>query len=103
MSRHALIAVLCLSLSSFASTPGLFEPQESSSEKDAPSQSQPEQSSPDVSVMPESTQAPPDAEESEDESASARTCCKVCKKGCPCGDSCISCSKVCHKGLGCAC
>jgi hypothetical protein len=33
----------------------------------------------------------------------ARSCCKVCTKGCPCGDSCISCSKVCRKGPGCAC
>lgn len=30
-------------------------------------------------------------------------CCKVCRKGCACGDSCISCSKRCHKGSGCAC
>jgi hypothetical protein len=32
-----------------------------------------------------------------------RTCCKICSRGCPCGDSCISCSKTCHKGRGCAC
>lgn len=25
-------------------------------------------------------------------------CCKVCRSGCPCGDSCISCSEQCHKG-----
>lgn len=36
-------------------------------------------------------------------SAPARSCCKVCTKGCPCGDSCISCSKTCRKGPGCAC
>lgn len=30
-------------------------------------------------------------------------CCKVCKKGKPCGDSCISRSYTCHKGRGCAC
>lgn len=32
-----------------------------------------------------------------------RSCCKVCSKGCACGDSCISCAKTCHKGPGCAC
>ncbi len=32
-----------------------------------------------------------------------RSCCKVCSKGKPCGDSCISRSKTCHKGIGCAC
>lgn len=30
-------------------------------------------------------------------------CCKICKKGKACGDSCISRSKTCHKGPGCAC
>ncbi|SEL27645.1 hypothetical protein SAMN04488032_1163 [Pacificibacter marinus] len=30
-------------------------------------------------------------------------CCKVCKKGKACGDSCISRSYTCHKGVGCAC
>ena len=33
----------------------------------------------------------------------ARTCCKICKKGKACGNSCISRSKTCHKGPGCAC
>ena len=33
----------------------------------------------------------------------AQACCKYCKKGKPCGDSCISRSKTCHKGKGCAC
>ncbi len=32
-----------------------------------------------------------------------RTCCKICKKGKACGNSCISRSKTCHKGPGCAC
>lgn len=32
-----------------------------------------------------------------------KTCCKICRKGCACGDSCISCSKVCRRGPGCAC
>lgn len=36
-----------------------------------------------------------------DELASA--CCKVCKKGKACGNSCIAKSKTCHKGRGCAC
>lgn len=30
-------------------------------------------------------------------------CCMTCKKGKPCGDSCISRDKTCHKGPGCAC
>ena len=30
-------------------------------------------------------------------------CCKVCKKGKACGNSCISKSKTCHKAPGCAC
>lgn len=30
-------------------------------------------------------------------------CCKVCRKGKACGDSCIAKSKQCHKGPGCAC
>ena len=30
-------------------------------------------------------------------------CCKVCRRGYACGDSCISRSKSCHKGPGCAC
>lgn len=33
----------------------------------------------------------------------SRTCCKYCKSGKPCGDSCISVSKTCRKGPGCAC
>lgn len=30
-------------------------------------------------------------------------CCKVCKKGKACGNSCIAEWKDCHKGKGCAC
>lgn len=30
-------------------------------------------------------------------------CCKMCKKGKACGDSCIARDKECHKGKGCAC
>lgn len=30
-------------------------------------------------------------------------CCKICRKGKACGDSCISKPKACHKGPGCAC
>lgn len=29
-------------------------------------------------------------------------CCKVCKKGKACGDSCIAVDKNCSKGVGCA-
>ena len=32
-----------------------------------------------------------------------KVCCKYCKKGKPCGDSCISLDKTCHKPPGCAC
>ena len=32
-----------------------------------------------------------------------RRCCKVCKKGIPCGDSCISARYTCRKPPGCAC
>ena len=30
-------------------------------------------------------------------------CCKICRKGKACGDSCIAANKSCHKGKGCAC
>ncbi len=30
-------------------------------------------------------------------------CCKVCKKGKACGDSCIARDKQCHQPRGCAC
>lgn len=30
-------------------------------------------------------------------------CCKTCRKGKACGDSCISKTKTCRKGVGCAC
>lgn len=30
-------------------------------------------------------------------------CCKVCRQGKACGDSCISRSYTCRKGVGCAC
>ncbi|HRI09942.1 MAG TPA: hypothetical protein PKW35_19100 [Nannocystaceae bacterium] len=33
----------------------------------------------------------------------AGACCKVCRAGQPCGDSCISRSKLCHKPPGCTC
>jgi len=35
--------------------------------------------------------------------AEAKKCCKICKKGKACGDSCIAKSKTCTKGPGCAC
>ena len=38
-----------------------------------------------------------------DQNLLAQRCCKVCKKGKACGDSCIAKSKQCHKGAGCAC
>jgi hypothetical protein len=30
-------------------------------------------------------------------------CCKVCRDGKPCGDTCIAKTDVCHVGAGCAC
>ena len=36
-------------------------------------------------------------------STPARSCCKYCKKGKPCGDSCINRSYTCRKRKGCAC
>lgn len=35
--------------------------------------------------------------------AYAASCCKICRAGKACGDSCISRNKVCRKGKGCAC
>lgn len=36
-------------------------------------------------------------------SDSSGPCCKVCREGKACGDSCISRSDTCHVGSGCAC
>lgn len=48
--------------------------------------------------------ASPDGSSSADSlMADAKKCCKVCKKGKACGDSCIAKSKTCTKGPGCAC
>ena len=33
----------------------------------------------------------------------AQACCKICRKGKACGDSCIARDKSCRKGAGCAC
>lgn len=35
--------------------------------------------------------------------AMAQTCCKICKKGKACGDTCIAESSRCSKPSGCAC
>lgn len=35
--------------------------------------------------------------------ASPKGCCKVCRKGKACGDSCIAREKQCHQPPGCAC
>lgn len=37
------------------------------------------------------------------EGAVAQSCCKICRKGQACGNSCISWDKVCHRPPGCAC
>ena len=36
-------------------------------------------------------------------SVTAARCCKICRTGKACGDTCISRSKICHIGPGCAC
>jgi hypothetical protein len=35
--------------------------------------------------------------------SAAQECCKVCRKGKACGDSCIARDKYCHRPPGCAC
>ena len=32
-----------------------------------------------------------------------QACCKICRRGCACGNGCISCAKTCRKSYGCAC
>jgi len=32
-----------------------------------------------------------------------QSCCKICRKGKACGNTCISQNKICHVGPGCAC
>ena len=39
----------------------------------------------------------------EEQRVQIAACCKTCRKGKACGDSCISKSKTCKKGVGCAC
>jgi hypothetical protein len=43
------------------------------------------------------------APEQDTEAEPARECCKICRKGKACGDSCIARSKTCRKPPGCAC
>ena len=45
----------------------------------------------------------PRAADARDDEPAAESCCKVCTRGCACGNTCISCSKTCHVGRGCAC
>jgi hypothetical protein len=40
---------------------------------------------------------------SDTDSPTGSACCRVCKSGKPCGDSCIARDKTCNKGGGCAC
>jgi hypothetical protein len=42
-------------------------------------------------------------QQTETKSTEEDKCCKICKKGKACGDSCISKDKTCHKQPGCAC
>ncbi|MFO0632344.1 MAG: hypothetical protein U0168_05790 [Nannocystaceae bacterium] len=37
------------------------------------------------------------------EPSPARACCRVCRKGKPCGDACIAADRQCHAAPGCAC
>lgn len=39
----------------------------------------------------------------EGETTAAPSCCKVCKQGKACGNSCIAKNKKCHQPKGCAC
>lgn len=56
---------------------------------------------PDAEAAPEPSWT---TEQPADESPSQRGgCCKICRKGCACGNTCISCSKTCRVGPGCAC
>ena len=45
----------------------------------------------------------PFSETQRSERATSRECCRVCKKGKPCGDACIEKNDVCHLQPGCAC
>ena len=40
---------------------------------------------------------------STEHNSEAKACCKICRKGKACGDSCISKKYICHKPPGCAC
>lgn len=49
--------------------------------------------------------SPPSRERSQPQRSRSpsRRCCKICRKGKACGDSCIARNKTCRKGAGCAC
>ncbi len=54
-------------------------------------------------VIASSSRFDPFSEFQQGERATARECCKVCKKGKPCGDTCIEKDDECHLPPGCAC
>ena len=54
-------------------------------------------------VIANSSRLDPFSEVQQSERATARECCKVCKKGKPCGDTCIEKDDICHVRPGCAC
>jgi hypothetical protein len=54
-------------------------------------------------VIATSPRSNPFGETQQRERATARECCKVCKKGTPCGDTCIEKDDECHVPPGCAC
>lgn len=45
----------------------------------------------------------PQPEQPDFSQVQAAACCKICRKGKACGNSCISRDKTCRKGPGCAC
>lgn len=55
------------------------------------------------SGAPAALSLPPVVERNYTPVPTAAACCKVCRKGKACGDTCISRNNACHVGSGCAC
>jgi hypothetical protein len=53
--------------------------------------------------MSEATQIDPGSTVAQASCIPASRCCKICRKGQACGNSCIRADYTCHKGQGCAC
>ena len=56
-----------------------------------------------VAPPPEPVAVPRDAPSSPPPAPVSQSCCKYCRKGYACGNSCIARNKTCHVGVGCAC